>query len=461
MLMRALRRDDGFAMMFVLGAMAVITAIAFTGYAAARQSLHASVRNTSEQRAYQAASTGLDQELSWFDPTDLSRYPTGQVQLGTTGNFYAANVVEKGNGTYELMVEGRSGAATETVLVRFKYMNLWEMNVSGGEGSGVGSGSGFNGTSWVYGSLYVNGDVEWTSNGRLYVGPIFMKNGVWTATGNGQIGTVDQRVDAYGPVPTGGNYYTNLRGSAPELEIPKISDKNMADWLIMAQYTSKATRYGTAHPNADAVNYAVWTGPASIGTTDFGDVDRDPIAYRYDPVAKRGIVYLNQVDTNGDGDRDTDPVIYCDSTVTFTTDVLRYRGRGIIVAKEGFQVAGSLVPLSGLTEKIGPTKDQKTVPYMTASDCLGLLSPAGMDITTPASIGSFPAGGLCAAIFLNQNMTATASSHLDFRGSLICESIDIGATNVILATQPGLYKSLPKGMPELSGFTARSDWIRR
>ncbi len=455
---RVCRHDDGFAMVFVMGAIAVVTAIAFGGYALASQSLHSSVRNTSEHRAYQAASTGLDQELSWFRPEDLSRYPTAPQQLGTEGDTYVARVEEKGGGIYELQCSGRSGTASETVVVRFKYMNLWDMNVSGGEGSGVGTKSGFNGSSWVWGSLYVNGNVDWTSNGRLYEGPIFLKNGTWNASGNGQVGTTLRRVDAYGPVPTGGNYFTTLRGSAPDLEIPKISDKNMADWLVMAKHTAKSPRVGTRHANAHAVDYTVWTGASTIGNVDFGNINVDPIAYRR-VSANQGVVYLNQVDTNGDGDKDTDPVIVCDNIITFNANVTHYKGRGIIVAKNGFVIDGGLIPLSGLTEQIGPATDQKTVPVMTGQDCLGLLSQGDINATTKT--GKFPASGICAAVFVNGRFIVPTSGNLDFRGSLICDSLEVRTTNAILATQPGLYKSLPKGMPELSGFTARGDWVRR
>lgn len=448
--------DAGFAMLFVIGAIALITTVAFGGFVLARQALHESVRNTSEHRAYQAAATGLDQELSWFDPKDLSRYPVS-VPLGTQDDYYVATVAQDGVGGYILTCEGRSGDATATCSVRFKYLNLWDMNISGGEGAGVGSGSGLNGTSWIYGSVYVNGDVEWTANGRIYIGPVFLKNGEWKALGNGQVGTPDQYVDAYGPVPTGGNYYTRLRGSAPELDLPKITDKNMADWLLMAKNTAKQPRVGTKHPNGDPVDYTVWTGPSTIGGADFGDIDADPIAYRYDPVKKYGTIYFNQVDINGDGIKDIDPVIYCDDRITIHANVRNYRGRGILVAKSGFTINGSLIPASGLTEKIGPPKDQKTVPVMDAQNCLGMLTQGDVYAT---SKGDFPTYGLCAAIFANGMFTAPSSSHLDFRGSLICKRIDIKATNVILATQPGLYKSLPKGMPELHGFTARGDWVR-
>jgi hypothetical protein len=69
-------------------------------------------------------------------------------------------------------------------------------------------------------------------------------------------------------------------------------------------------------------------------------------------------------------------------------------------------------------------------------------------------------GGACAAVFANGAFSAPNTNY-EFRGSMICSHVDYKKPNGLLATQPGLYKSLPKGMPELSGFTARGDWVRR
>jgi hypothetical protein len=186
---------------------------------------------------------------------------------------------------------------------------------------------------------------------------------------------------------------------------------------------------------------------------NFGDKTVDPIAY------ENGVVYLNQVDTDGDGVTDTDPVIYCDDIVTFNDQVTRYYGRGIIVAKKGFVISGALRPLSNRTESIGPAADPRTVPYMDATECLGLLTQGDVVADTRDAVFS-RGGGVCLAAFLNGNFTAP-NTQFEFRGSMICNNVDYALPNGLLATQPGLYRYLPKGMPELSGFTARGDWVRR
>lgn len=436
----ASRDESGFALAVVMGAVALITAVAVGGYALASQTLDDSVRGEMYQSAYQVASSGLEEELLFFSPERLGQYPR-TIAFGP--DRYTARVNDLGGGTYELVVDGTSGTQSETVLVRFQYLDLWDMNISGGDGSTLGVKNAFNGSSWIYGSLYVNGDVDWGSNGRLYGGPVFLKEGTWNASGNGQVGAAGATVDVYGPVPSGGNYYTQNRGSAPELEIPQLTDTNMANYRTMAEASVGTPYSGTRHARATAAHHAVWLGPSTIGNVSFGVPGVDALAF---DVAS-GVMTLKD-----------DAVIYCDDIITFTSAVKKYKGRGIIVAKKGFVIDGSLVPAQGLTEVIGVPGNTKTVPKMD-QDILCLLSQGDVSIT--AKGGSFPTGGICAAVFINGDVTMSNSSHGDFRGSLICNNIAFQSTNVVLATQPGLGKLLPKGMPELSGFTARGDWVRR
>ncbi len=448
------KSDDGFALMIVMGVIAIVTVVALSGFVLAQQTLNESVVNGEQSRAFQAASTGLEQELPFFDPDHLNRWQGGKKVTLDTGDSYTVWVDDLGGGIYEMRSNGVSQGSGDTVLTRFQYLNLWDMNISGG-GSTVGVKNSFNGSSWIYGSLYVNGNVDWGANGRLYGGPVFLKDGTWTASGNGQVGASGATVDAYGPVPSGGKYYTTQKGSAPDLELPTLSDANVASYLKMAQQTATRLPKGTAsaHPNADAAYYTVWNGDSTIGTSSFGDwVDGDgtpATAVAFDSAT--GTLYLKD-----------DAVIYCTGQVSFTSAVRQYSGRGIIVAKgstvsgrlRGFNIDGSIRPANGLTEVIGVPGDQKTVPVMDGGNCLGLLSQGDIEVTAKSD-------WLVAAIFINGAIHATNSSHLDFRGSVICDSINFESTNVILATQPGLYKSLPKGMPELSGFVARSDWVHR
>ena len=435
MMRRLVRSDEGFALVFSMGAIALITAVAIGGFIVADQTLNESARGSDLNRAYQLASTGLEQELSFFsvDRLQAGYYPKS---VSMDGGQYVATVADLGGGVYELASEGRSAAVTETVVTRFQYLNLWDMNISGGDESSVGTRNGFNGSSTIIGSLYVNGDMDWGSNGRMWGGPVFIKDGTWNSAGNGQVGSSTSRVDAFGPVPSDNSrYFTNPKGSAPDIEIPVLTTQNMVDYLAGAKsYATANPRKlplsGTQPANQDATHYTVFNGDTTFGA-NFGDPAVDAIA------VVGGVVHVKQ-----------DAIIYVKGSLTFTGAISGYRGSGTIVSEDGFIVQGSLVPQNGVTE----TLYGETMPKMTATDCLGLLTTGGLHST-----GDW----IVAAVFMNGNYEVPNNAHNKFRGSLICNSINIQTTNTLLANQPGLGSLLPDSMPKLAGFTARSDWIRR
>ncbi|MDZ4169137.1 MAG: hypothetical protein U1E26_05730 [Coriobacteriia bacterium] len=414
MIMMTTRRDaqGGFALVFTMGAVALITAVSLGGYVLASQTLHESVKGMELNQSYQLASAGLEQELSFFSLDRIDQYPKTVTRDGGT---YVARVVPVAGstGVYELSVVGTVGDKSEEVLTRFQYLNLWDMNISGGAESSIGVRNGFNGNSTIIGSLYVNGDMEWGSNSDMYGGPVFIKDGEWTAKGSAGVGTSTNRVDAYGPVPTGGNYYTNLKGSAPDLTIPTISSANMA------QYEADAD--------------VVYPGDLTLGTP-FGTPGTDPIA-----VDGAGVLWIR------DG-----AVIYVKGTVTFATNISGYKGAGTIVSEDGFIVQGEIRPLNGLTE----TLYGNALPKMDAGNCLGLMSPGDLTSTKDSD-------WVVAAVFLNGNYNVPNNAHNSFRGSMIVNSINIQTTGTLLCNQPGLGDIVPNGMPGLSGFTARGDWVRR
>lgn len=432
---RSVRSDDGFALVFAMGAIALITAVSIGGFLVAEQALNDSARGSDLNRAYQLASTGLEQELSFFsvDRLQAGYYPKS---VSMDGGQYVATVADLGGGVYELASEGRSAGVTETVVTRFQYLNLWDMNISGGDESSVGTRNGFNGSSTIIGSLYVNGDMDWGANGEMWGGPVFIKDGTWNAMGNGTVGSSTNRVDAFGPIPSDNSrYFTNPKGSAPEIEVPTLTTQNMQDYLAGAKLyaTANARKVpltGIQPANQDATHYTVFNGDTTFGA-DFGDKSTDAIA------VEGGVLHLKQ-----------DAIIYVKGSATFSSAISGYKGSGVIVSEDGFIVEGTLVPLNGMTE----TLYGYTLPVMSEGHCLGLLSTGGL-----TSTGNW----VVAAVFMNGNYTVPSYSHNNFRGSLICNSIDIQTTNTLLANQPGLGSMLPASMPKLAGFTARSDWIRR
>lgn len=431
-------RDEGFALVLVLGVIALITAVSVTGYAVASQTLHNSSRVSSQNLAYQAASTGLEQEISFFDPDNLGQYPKA-VTLNATDR-YEVDVVDVGGGVYEMQSTGTSAGQTELVLVRFQYLNLWDMNYAGGGGGFAGT-SGFNGNSTVIGPLYITGDVDWTSNGRMWGGPVFIREGTWNDSGNGQIGDSANRVDAYGPVPSDNvRYFTDPRGAAPELDFDefKLAADSWQAYRTLAERSSTNNPRGVAASAADPVNmnatyYTRFDGDTEFNTP-FGDSATDALA-----------VVGNTLHI-GDGE-----VVYVDGTLTIGPNIRYYSGNGVIFARGGMVINGSLLPAGGQVETLYGTSN---IPKMTADDLLGLLTLGDIEFD---SQGNWLVGAVLA------NGQFHAPRQCNVRGSIICNSIAFDLPNSFLCTQQGLSGLFanPSNYPSLSGFTAQSDWIRR
>ena len=350
MRMPDMRDDDGFALAAVITAMALITVIAIAGFAVAREASNSSLRNSREERAYQAASTGLDRALATFSDTD-GNWPKESTINGSDSYRVDKIIYSSGDRDYELVSLGRSGETTEIVRVRFVYMDLWDMNISGGDNSNMGSGAGFNGNGTIIGKVYCNGDFDWTGSAELLGGPIFVKNGVFERQSSGnQIGTTGDPVEMYlDQDPLGvtfdsltGKVIATRRSSPPDLDLPWLTDADMSNYLIAAQTQSAAKAYtGTKRPpNSDATYYKVLHGDTTIGTSFGTPFDKtfgtsgfggDDFA-----LAADGTLWLNGV-------------VYCDGTLTIGSGVTSYRGSGMLVAKNGVVINGNLVPKGFLT----------------------------------------------------------------------------------------------------------------
>ena len=79
---RLIGNDEGFVLFVVLGAIAVITAVAFGGFFLAQQSVADSRRVQTESKAFQVAASGLDRELATFSTTNFN----GNAELHQDGH---------------------------------------------------------------------------------------------------------------------------------------------------------------------------------------------------------------------------------------------------------------------------------------------------------------------------------------------------------------------------------------
>lgn len=430
--------DDGFALAVVMGAIAVITVVAITGFAVSRNALGDAMRLSAENRAYQAASSGLELEIPAFKPDLL---PTGRSESGYVyGNYQSINGTDRytvtvankpGSSTQWVMKSlGQSGTATETVEVTFTYFDLWDMNISGGSGSWPGMREGFNGNATIIGAIYVNGRLDWTASSAIYGGPIMVAGEnpsvdvLNRQNGGSTIGTIANPIDLYlDNDPTGQTDYINqtafVKGSAPTFELPVLDSDNMSDFLSLANRVY----------NTDLVIGEVANG----GAGNFGDPAVDKFWY------KDGVLYC-------------DEVVYVKGKVTFANNMV-YRGKGMIVAEGsggmGFEIQGRLVP-----DKPWETLYGVTMPACGTDAILGLVSPGDI----------YQSGGdwVSGAIYINGDYVSDAGGQKEsFRGSIICNSINFEDTNCVLATQVGLGGMIRDEMRWLgSNIYAQGDWLR-
>jgi hypothetical protein len=467
--------DEGFALATVMGAIAVITVIAFGGFFVAESTLAESTRVTSENRAYQAASSGLERELAVFKPEFLATgqsvngyvYGTEQSINGEDSYVVTINTSAVDTGLsdeeFEMISVGESRGNTETVSVKFQSFNLWDMNISGSENSDIGSGEGFNGNGTIIGKIYSNGDFDWSGNGALLDGPLFVRNGVFNKQSVGSnVGLATDRVPAYLDNPPTGqtnNIYADLKGTAPKLPIPWPEDSDMDAWRDAAIAYSTANRLGDG-TGADGI----FKSPAARSDDQYNVFDGDLTISSAQPFGKSSPAYVTK-NSNGTVDEamsadviavsgstlHINGIIYIDGTLTIDSSIRQYMGKGLLVAKEGVVINGRLVPAdfdAGQYDLHGIER----LPRVSTKDCIGFASLG--DVTQNV------ADWVCGATFISGSYFAPPTS-AKYRGAIIAQGIDFGQPNAWLVTQVGMSANLPPGLPPLNNLNAMGDWIRQ
>lgn len=458
--------ESGFALAVVMSAIALVTVIAFGGFFIAQSTLEDSMRVSRENSAYQAASSALEAEMAVFKRESLT---SGQSASGYTfGTWVPTNggrdryvvvIRALGNDEYEMVATGASQTTTESVSVRFQSFNLWDMNISGAQNDSNGAFGGsasFNGSSVIKGKLYVAGDLDWSANGAIADGPVFVQGGQFTkSSAASQLGSSEDPIDLYLDTSIQGagadnNNYGVTKGSAPTIQVPWPGDSGE-----FALYEANASYILTGDSTLSDI-FKSDDGAVEITQTVVSGVDYG-----------KTLMFNNVVDANGDGNITADemnsgPIIYCSGHLTIGEDILRYMGKGVIVALGGITINGRMVPATydlGDPRKFEPMDVgmvHEELPVMDNANVLGLVSGNGVTFD-----GQTSDDWLVAAIWSKGTFTATGT-HARFRGSIIAENIVFTSTNIVMVTQPGLGDLIAGTMmPEMNNMNARGDWIRR
>jgi len=464
--------DSGLVMFIVVAAMALVTVVAMAAFTLSQQSLADSVRVSQQTQAFQAANSGADVALALIQSNgfDTSMYPV--TGTATDGSTYTADVVADTNAEYECVATGTDPSGkTETITVRFFYLNMWNMNLAAGAGDALGGGS-VKGTTSVYGPFYVRGGVELGSSSNIEQGPFFIKDGDLSLTGNGQIGSagaIDLYVTGQASGKTQNMNLNRLSHSVPDVQLPAVDDAYLQDMYGNAKAESIDNVEGDgANPpsnveatNGDPLTYTTIvsrnkasatgsfykaicadTGPAAAGTGTTGltiggtgswGAASDDFAFddSTNVLTVRGTVFI-------------------DGPLTLNDDIL-YQGNGAIVCNGNITINRSWRPNRAANNY-----------YMAATHVVGLVTPKNITYTDGSNnAGKDPTAqpDLCGPFFASKDFAM--NGNVLVKGSVIAGSITFNHANEHLVTEPDLPSFLPKGMPGSGTYIlTKGAWTR-
>jgi hypothetical protein len=503
---RAFSGDEGVAMVTVLGVMLVVTLLAVASYNLTMQTLFESEKVEDESRAFRVASVGIDTVLASFTPTQTV-FPAVITPDGTA----TITVSDTGSdaGEYEVVSTGIGlDGSTETVVQRFFYLNLWEMNFAGtGSQSLMSGSSGLNGSSKIWGPFYVLGGLAVESNMSMMEGPIFVKDGNFERGGSGQIGTADQPVRLY----CDGDVDLNLTGGAqvyvegpyvnvPYIKLPKLTQYEMTSYAILAQTESrdgKMSRFGTtdtpynleldSHEGRTYKYFGESTGTISpigegdtrlvLGTPDetypdalpgelgtygswgsitttgavlpAGPTPPSPALYSELPEVHDDFAYWDNAYTVGGTTWD---LLYISGTVfvdgpLIVKDHVMYIGNGTIVANGPVTLTGALRPFSYSTDTVVVNKVGEDKKW-----ALGIVTPSDIEMAANGAqngrtdpVRDRPFD--YAGAFYTDGTLYVTHPGTSIRGSVISNKMDFEDPNTNLVTNPLLPTYLPDSLP--------------
>lgn len=486
--------DDGVALITVLGVMTVVTLLAVGAFTLSQQALFDAVRAEDESRAFRAASAGLDTVLSTFDPDVLTYAPVSTPDGTAT---IAVNPTGGDAGEYEVISSGVGiDGSTESVVQRFYYINLWEMNFAGtGSQSLMSGSSGMNGSSNIWGPFYIKGDLAVEANMAIMEGPLFVKGGdIVTQSGASQIGTSLRHVRLYCDgenvdLSKGVVFVDGPLFSVPTIELPKMTEDDIRAAALIAQGQSVDDKMSsivdssTAPANLETLSRASSTykvfddDPAvdwplgqgkttlhlgSAGVGSFGSwgsitTSSTPIPAGGTSTAYTAAGSVNVYDDFAYWDNyatiggNTWDLLFISGTVfvdgpLIIDDHVMYIGNGTIVVNGPVTMDGALRPYSHTTNPVDVNKVGEDRGW-----ALGIVSP--VDITMNASGANNGAEPIrdqpfdYAGAFYTDGTIFVTHPGTSMRGSILSNKMDFSDPNTDLVTNPLLPTYLPESLP--------------
>ncbi len=492
--------DDGIAMPLVMGVIAVLTVISITSFALASNALNETTRTQGETIAFQIANAGVDAAIEqvFRDGFDSGNFPSS---ANVSDGSYTVTMERLVNSEYQLTSVGTDAEGfTETVVVRFFYINLWEMIfAAGNQESLTAGGGGINGNSNVTGPFYVRGAVEMSGASYVHKGPLFV-DGALTRQGNAQLGTAAMPIQLYvsGAYPPAGAraYYSSVSQSVPRIDLPRLSTGELEAAARKAQEESIDNIMGTpawssgsnyealpAHPRP--ADYATVAPPKTATYTRRyarnDDTELHRFGYKYIGAASEpsapgqgatgltigptsfgawyGSGYTNPAYCDDFAYDSVSRILYVYGTVFIDGPLvidraIRYVGNGTLVVNGPVTLAGDVYPANtGATEidrrRMGP------------GHALGIASPVSISVSGTNS-NKRPGDPPEHALALYSGGTIRFHNNELYLGSIVAGHINMGTNNVHLVTDPGLPDYLPDSLPGRDApILTKGSWARQ
>jgi len=463
----SLKRQEGFALIAVMGLAALVTVVAIGGFVLSQQVLHESSRVQNESKAFQVAQSGLDRELAGF--TEANLVDGAFERSGSTSDgVYTVTVAALAGSEFEYVMTsaGTADGEEESVSMRFFYLDLWNMNIGAGESAAMGGGRGWNGNASIDGPLYVRGDLEWSANAVYEGGPLFIRDGGLDVSGSGELGKADPiKLYATDGIIDGANQvYLDgpISSSVPDIDLPWIDEAFLDNALQTAMDESvdnfmgvpsrilgntEATGANPAtYPSLRALSspastseYYKYIGP-SAGRSDLNDgstfMEIDSVSFgSWDgngyPVGSGK--HDDFAYDFGAGTLYVEGTVFIDGDLHIGPSVHNYVGNGTLIVNGDIFIGAEFGPRDGLA----------------AEQAIGLVAAGDIVIGDNAHSGNVRAH-YTGAIFCNGTVELyhTATS---YEGSILAANIYGDKPDIHLTTNPVLPTVLPESMPGAGG----------
>lgn len=460
--------DEGMAMVVVMGVLSVVTVVAIMAFYLAGQSMTEAAVNETRSIAFQMANSGIDAALADIQANGFGARTSWDASITAMGTYHVA-VAPSTDGDYLATAVGTSSSgATETIQVKFYYLNLWDVNMGAGESASLGGGSGWNGNASITGPFYIRGDMEWTSSANFNKGPLFLRDGRLILSGSGDVGSTTLPIKLYATKGYTGKtenlYASAVSYTVPDIKLPWVDDTYMNEQLANAKAESIDNKSGDS-TGAVALVECSGVDPSTYTTVDaslgrvravtvpaatsqfykyYGDDTRAALGAGTHRLTIGGsnFGWVNPLDITKhddfafrDGTLYIEGTVFVDGPVTIGTGVTQYVGNGTIVANGPITVNGMLNPVGGLG---------------TNGCALGFVTPGAVTLNDEMK----------GAVFCNGTF-GLYGTHTSFEGTILAGKIYGDKPNISITNNPILKEVLPKAMPGRNmSMLTKGAWTR-